>query len=202
MSDAPHDPSIHPEPSPRQRYEAALALLKPRPRRFVVEYLACLNGAEAARRAGYSEATARSIGSENLTKPDIAAAVAAGLELQTMPAAEVIARMTQHARGSLESFLDIDDRGHLQGFVFKESAPLHLLKRASIVERTIKEVTERTFTIELHDPQASLRDLAKIHGLFVDRKEITGKDGGAIAVEQFSQALNTAYADDPDSPAE
>ena len=41
--------------------------------RFCDEYLIDLNATQAAIRAGYSEKTARSIGSENLTKPDIKA---------------------------------------------------------------------------------------------------------------------------------
>jgi hypothetical protein len=46
-------------------------------RRFVEEYLIDGNATGAAIRAGYSPKTARAIGSENLRKPDIAAAVAA-----------------------------------------------------------------------------------------------------------------------------
>lgn len=49
--------------------------LNPRQQRFVDEYLIDLNATAAAKRAGYSERTARSVGAENLTKPDIAAAV-------------------------------------------------------------------------------------------------------------------------------
>ncbi|HVA57287.1 MAG TPA: terminase small subunit [Gemmatimonadaceae bacterium] len=45
--------------------------------RFVDEYLIDLNATQAAIRAGYSERTARFIGAENLTKPNIAAAIAA-----------------------------------------------------------------------------------------------------------------------------
>lgn len=52
--------------------------LNPKQQRFVAEYLIDLNATQAAIRAGYSERTARAIGAENLTKPDIAAAVAAG----------------------------------------------------------------------------------------------------------------------------
>ena len=44
-------------------------------KRFVEEYLIDLNATQAAIRAGYSPDTAKSIGSENLTKPDIRAAV-------------------------------------------------------------------------------------------------------------------------------
>ena len=42
---------------------------------FVMEYLACNNGAEAARRAGYSEHTAKEIAYENLTKLHIKSAI-------------------------------------------------------------------------------------------------------------------------------
>lgn len=40
-------------------------------RRFCEEYVVDWNATQAAIRAGYSENTARSIGQENLTKPDI-----------------------------------------------------------------------------------------------------------------------------------
>ena len=42
-----------------------------------MEYLACNNGAEAARRAGYSEHTAKEIAHENLTKPHVQEALEA-----------------------------------------------------------------------------------------------------------------------------
>lgn len=50
--------------------------LTPKQQRFVDEYLVDLNATQAAIRAGYSAKTAYSIGSENLTKPEIAAAIA------------------------------------------------------------------------------------------------------------------------------
>ena len=45
-------------------------------KRFIEEYLIDLNATQAAIRAGYSPDTAKSIGSENLTKPDIKAQIA------------------------------------------------------------------------------------------------------------------------------
>ncbi|KKN14756.1 hypothetical protein LCGC14_0993090 [marine sediment metagenome] len=41
--------------------------------RFVIAYLECENASEASRRAGYPAKSARVIGTENLTKPAIAA---------------------------------------------------------------------------------------------------------------------------------
>lgn len=49
--------------------------LTPKQTRFIEEYLVDLNATQAAIRAGYSVKTARKIGSENLTKPDIQAAI-------------------------------------------------------------------------------------------------------------------------------
>ena len=40
-------------------------------KRFCDEYLICLNASEAAIKAGYSKKTAKQIGQENLTKPDL-----------------------------------------------------------------------------------------------------------------------------------
>lgn len=45
--------------------------LNDRQERFCLEYVKDLNATQAAIRAGYSEKTAKSIGAENLTKPDL-----------------------------------------------------------------------------------------------------------------------------------
>ena len=49
--------------------------LTPKQQRFVEEYGVDFNATQAAIRAGYSERTARFIGAENLTKPNIQEAV-------------------------------------------------------------------------------------------------------------------------------
>jgi len=63
--------------------------------RFVDEYLIDLNGAAAARRAGYSVKTARQIADENLSKPDIVAAIEAAqaaLSARTQITQEMVLR--------------------------------------------------------------------------------------------------------------
>lgn len=52
-----------------------MANLTLKQQRFVEEYLIDLNAMQAAIRAGYSERTAKSIGQENLTKPDTQKAI-------------------------------------------------------------------------------------------------------------------------------
>ena len=51
-------------------------VLTPKQAAFVAEYLVDLNATQAAIRAGYSAKTAGSVGAENLSKPEIAAAIA------------------------------------------------------------------------------------------------------------------------------
>lgn len=52
-----------------------MAKLTNKQQAFVDEYLIDLNATQAAIRAGYSKKTARKIGQENLTKPDIESAI-------------------------------------------------------------------------------------------------------------------------------
>ena len=66
----------------------AVAKLTPRRQRFADEYVLCGSGAEAARRAGYSEKTARAIAAELLTKPDVLSAIQA-LKAQNAAAFDV-----------------------------------------------------------------------------------------------------------------
>ena len=56
--------------------------LTTRQTKFVDEYILCGNGSEAARRAGYSEHTARQMATENLSKPSIKATLAARKALE------------------------------------------------------------------------------------------------------------------------
>lgn len=69
-------------PARKATSDIAPQLLTPKESRFVDEYLVDLNATQAAIRAGYSARTARSIASENLTKPNIQAAIAEGRKQQ------------------------------------------------------------------------------------------------------------------------
>ena len=77
---------------------------------FVSEYLQCWNSAEAARRAGYSEKTARMIGQENLTKPYIAAVIRAEIEARSVKVPEALEILGGHARSNLAPFFEIQER--------------------------------------------------------------------------------------------
>lgn len=140
---------------------------------FVEEYLSCWNGYKAAVAAGYAENTARHQASRLLSYDNIQAAIAARLSELTMSADEVLARLTEHARGSIAPFLYTTGSGEPNGFNLSPDRPLQLVKKVSI--------TDKGVSVELHDAQTALALLGKHHKLFTDKVEHTGTNGGPIA---------------------
>jgi phage terminase small subunit len=77
--------------------------LNPRQQRFVEQYLIDPNATEAAIKAGYSPKTAYSIGNENLSKPEIAAAIRAGQQKVSEKAGVTAERIiAEHAKLAFE----------------------------------------------------------------------------------------------------
>ena len=77
--------------------------MTPKQQRFVEEYLIDLNATQAATRAGYSAKTARQIGDELLSKSDISAAVAEGMEERSRDTAIDAAWVLTEARKVYEA---------------------------------------------------------------------------------------------------
>lgn len=87
--------------------------LNAKQQRFCEEYLIDLNASQAAIRAGYSADTAYSIGSENLSKPEISARIA---ELQAkraaatgIDAAWLLNRLADEAKADVNDLYDDED---------------------------------------------------------------------------------------------
>jgi phage terminase small subunit len=145
-------------------------------RAFVEQYLTCWNVSEAARRAGY--ANPYNNGHRLMEYDGIKAAIATRLSEMKMSADEVLARLTDHASGSLRPFIRRGHDGELRGFDLSDEQPLHLIHKVSLTTRTMKDdVTEERVTLELYDAQAALALLGKHHKLFTDKMEHTGADG-------------------------
>lgn len=155
---------------------------------FVEYYLTHWNATKAAVDAGYSERSARSIGSENLTKPDIQEYIAARLTELKMGADEVLTRLSDQARGSIAVFIDVSDpddtietaenmdEAHAAHIGWrlnlakaKKAGKLHLIKRLKSGQWGPE--------IELYDAQAAQALLGKHHKLFTDKVEHTGANG-------------------------
>ena len=83
-----------------------MAKLTLKQRRFIDAYIETGNATEAARKAGYSEKTARFVGAENLTKPNIRQAIQARLDAmesaKTATPEEVMQHLTAAMRGEIQ----------------------------------------------------------------------------------------------------
>jgi phage terminase small subunit len=162
-------------------------LLNPRQQRFVAEYLIDLNATQAAIRAGYSKKTAHAIGAENLTKPEIQAAVTAGRESlaeRTDTTAErVIEEYKRIAFANMRDFAHWS--GQDAGFIDSES--LTDEQHACISEVQAEEiqmgaeVVKRKIKVKLHDKLKALDSLSRHLGLFAkDALQITGANGSPL----------------------
>ena len=150
-----------------------------RQRRFVAEYLKDLNATQAAIRAGYSAKTARAQGSENMTKPDIAAAISAGQERQ-LQRAELSAIATKEAiRRQVESDVRrlFDDKGNLRPIHTLSAEDAALIAGFDVVVKNVAGGdghTDTVIKVKLKD-QARFVELAMKHlGLLTERIELSG----------------------------
>lgn len=130
-----------------------------------------MNATEAARRAGYSERSIRSIASENLTKPDIQEEIDRRLKERQLSANEVLARLSDMASADMRDFIKFFDVGNDRivpmvdlGKALAEGKT-HLIKK-------VKYNAQGGLEIELHDSQAALEKIGRYHKLFTDKVEI------------------------------
>lgn len=142
--------------------------------RFVDEYAVCLNGTEAARRAKYDgdDATLAVIASNNLRKVNVANAVSAKLAEQAMPRSEVLAQLTDIARGDIADVINAFGATDIEEA--KRRVKSHLVKKYKIKVTRVtegvgtpnpieKEIVETE--IELYSKLEALQTLAKYYNL-------------------------------------
>ncbi len=195
--------------------------LTPKQQRFVEEYLVDLNATQAAIRTGYSEKTACEQASRLLANVKVSAAVAEARKRLADKSGITLERVQQeYAR---LAFLDIrkafDADGNLK--------PIHELDddtaaAVSGLEVEVRRVpgeadeeqepqshggslkrqhgtTARLHKIKLADKRGALDSICKLFGWVVEKKEVTGKDGGPIVTqtkEQRDAAVAAALAAD------
>lgn len=122
-----------------------------------------------------NERAAAASASKLLTIPNIAQEIKTRFQARAMSADEVIDRLSQIGRGDIGDY--IDDYGAIDIGAARKAKKTHLLKK--VKQRTIRKM-EGTEDIEIHDVEfetysshEALKDLGKLHSLFVDRKDIT-----------------------------
>ena len=149
---------------------------------FVREYLVDLNASEAAKRAGYSKKTARTIGSKLLTNVDIADAIAKAQAKRAqkleVTADRVVAELAKIGFANSGDYFEWGPGG----IIVKEKSTLTLEQQAAVAE--VSETTTKdggSIRVKLHDKVAALDKLARHLGLFKD--ELEAKISGEILVK-------------------
>lgn len=136
-------------------------------KRFIEEYLVDLNATQAAIRAGYSEKTAGSIGSENLKKPEIAERIKKRQEAQVSRTQInqdfVLLELLKIAKADGTDFSTVTGRGSVKLTPTEELPPE---KKAAVAGvKKGKFGTE----IKTYDKVRALELLGKHLGLFSDK---------------------------------
>ncbi len=133
--------------------------LTPKQSRFVEEYLIDLNATQAAIRAGYSEKTARAIGAENLTKPNIVAALMVAITNRSE-------RTEIDQDWVVERLIEVVDKA---------------LQEKEVFDRQGKSTGE--FRFDSAGANRALELLGKHHGMFMNRVKLTleGEAAGSLA---------------------
>lgn len=169
--------------------------LSPKKKKFVLEYHKDFNATKAAERAKYSPKTARSQGQRLLTNADIQKALSEVSEQLTKSDIasinEILQFLTRVMRGNIKDVVGWKE----DGLVFTASSEdmdedtCRLIKKVKVTEKTSQkgDWTECKTDVELHDPVKASELLGKYHGIFKDKLEHSGPNGGPV---QFNVRVN------------
>lgn len=155
--------------------------LTPRQQAFVREYLIDLNATQAATRAGYSAKTAEQQGARLLGYAKVATAIQsakkARAERTDVTADRVVLELARVAFGDPRNVMTWGP----SGVILKDSADLTDDQVALVAE--VSQTTTKdggSIRAKTNDKLKALELLGKHLGMFVDRQEMTGKDGKPI----------------------
>ncbi|MEM9584797.1 MAG: terminase small subunit [Pseudomonadota bacterium] len=170
--------------------------LTPKQQRFVEEYLIDLNATQAATRAGYSEKTANEQGSQLLAKLSISNAIAQA-QAERSKRTEVTADMVikELARIGFSDLRNVlTSEGHLidpQDWDDDTAAAIASIEvvttHRSDADKTDedKRKVDHTHKIKVWDKNSALEKLAKHLGMFVERHELSGPEGGPLHITEI-----------------
>jgi len=167
--------------------------LTPKQAVFVQEYLIDLNGTQAAIRAGYSEDSARQMGSENLSKPYIKESIDIALDARArrteITADRVLSEIAKLALYNVQDLLN-DSDGSLKA--------IHDIERD--VTAAITEITTKTISkdgddlvletkVKLSDKGQNLERLGKHLKLFTDKVDVGGQGDNPLTITEITRTL-------------
>lgn len=167
--------------------------LTPRQRIFVERYLVNKNATKAALEAGYSKNTAAKIGSENLHKPEIKAAIDAEMAELTkrnaLDADWVLQRLKAIADTHVEELVVVDE----QNFRLKSDAEVDRMKLLAIdtfddTELDMGKAYKRVRKVKLTDKVRALKLLGDyLGGDFIGQKDDSESSDGRDREDGLSQ---------------
>jgi len=148
---------------------------------FCKEYLVDKNATQAAIRAGYSESTAKSIGCENLTKPNIQALIQKELHRQSerieITADGVLKELGKLGHSNIDNYITIQEDGSffvdLSNLTLEQSAAIQEVTTETYLDKSLKKTVKRV-KLKIHDKHSPLNTLAKHYKLLTDKVEHTG----------------------------
>lgn len=169
--------------------------LTPKQARFVDEYLVDLNATQAAIRAGYSPKTANEQAARLLANVSVQSAIA-----ERMKARQTRTEITQDMVVSELARIAFGNKRALMkwgpdGVKLVDSSTI-TDEDAAMVSEVSETVTEAGGTIKLktHDKVKALELLGKHLGMFSDKVELTGKDGGPIETKAMRDLTDAELA--------
>lgn len=140
---------------------------------FVDEYLIDLNATQAAIRAGYSSHTAKDIGCENLSKPNIRACVDKAMAERSKRTGvnqdRVIRELAKIAFVNAANLINFKCASVEEDATEDDTAAIQSVK-VKITPSEDGDIIERE--VKLYDKRAALVDLGKHLGMFIDRLDI------------------------------
>ncbi|MCG0555870.1 terminase small subunit [Lactiplantibacillus plantarum] len=167
--------------------------LTPKQQRFADEYIKSGNAADAARKAGYSEHSARSVGQENLTKPDIKQYIdeqmAEIASKRIMDATEAVELLTRIARGEeKETVISSTPEG-----VYESQKEADLKTRISAVKEILKRYPGDDKLVKAQIRKAeSEADIAESKAKLLRG----GKDNRQVKTDEYLEGLKAILKDE------
>lgn len=140
--------------------------LTPKQERFVAEYLIDLNATQAAIRAGYSQKTAGQIGEQNLKKLEIAEAVNAAMAKRA-------------DRNSVTQDEVISGLRELRDMAMGKK-PMRVTEILRVSGKPPKTIELDVKVFEAAAAKGALELLGKHIGMFKEKVELTGANGGPV----------------------
>lgn len=138
---------------------------------FVEEYLIDLNATQAAIRAGYSPATAKDIGCENLAKPNIKAEIDKAMaERSKRTGVNADRVLLELAKIGFAKITDVVDP--VTAKIKPDASEDDLACIQSIKIKPTEYGTERE--VKMYDKKSALVDIGKHLGMFKDKLELSG----------------------------